>query len=99
MYARACARARPRPAFCHPAKATGTGPGSQVLPGPLSLRPAQPRSRRHGPERPTFRTKADFAIHGPEAHGIANFVGLYGIESPRLTSSLAIAGIMAALLA
>ena len=33
---------------------------------------------------------ADFTIHGPETHGLDGFVGLYGIESPGLTSSLAI---------
>ncbi len=41
---------------------------------------------------------ADFAIHGPEMHGLANFVGLYGIESPGLTSSLAIGSYIAELL-
>ncbi len=40
----------------------------------------------------------DFAIHGPETHGLANFVGLYGIESPGLTSSLAIGSYVAELL-
>jgi len=34
---------------------------------------------------------ADFVIEGPETHGIANLVNLMGIESPGLTSSLAIA--------
>ncbi len=34
---------------------------------------------------------ADFAIHGPETHGIENLIALYGIESPGLTSSPAIA--------
>ena len=34
---------------------------------------------------------ADFAIHGEKQHGIPGFVGLYGIESPGLTSALAIA--------
>lgn len=34
---------------------------------------------------------ADFAIHSPETHGIANLIALYGIESPGLTSSPAIA--------
>ncbi|MGE0056199.1 MAG: NAD(P)/FAD-dependent oxidoreductase [Hyphomicrobium sp.] len=38
---------------------------------------------------------ADFLIHGPETHGIARMVALYGIESPGLTSSLAIADICA----
>lgn len=32
----------------------------------------------------------DFMIHGPEEHGMAGFVGLFGIESPGLTSALAI---------
>ncbi|MDH3911726.1 MAG: NAD(P)/FAD-dependent oxidoreductase [Rhodospirillales bacterium] len=41
---------------------------------------------------------ADFAIHGPETHGLPNFVGLYGIESPGLTSSLAIGSYLAELL-
>jgi L-2-hydroxyglutarate oxidase LhgO len=35
---------------------------------------------------------ADFRIDGPELHGIAGLVNLFGIESPGLTSSLAIAG-------
>ena len=34
---------------------------------------------------------ADFVIQGPPAHGIPGLVNLYGIESPGLTSSLAIA--------
>lgn len=34
---------------------------------------------------------ADFAIHGPRTHGLRQFVALYGIESPGLTASLAIA--------
>ncbi len=34
---------------------------------------------------------ADFLLHGPQEHGIPGLVALYGIESPGLTSSLAIA--------
>ena len=34
---------------------------------------------------------ADFGIEGPAVHGLAGLVNLYGIESPGLTSSLAIA--------
>ncbi|HKO07126.1 MAG TPA: NAD(P)/FAD-dependent oxidoreductase [Alphaproteobacteria bacterium] len=33
----------------------------------------------------------DFLIQGPAGHGIANLVNLYGMESPGLTASLAIA--------
>lgn len=40
-----------------------------------------------GPEDPA----ADFRIDGPEVHGLAGLVNLYGIESPGLTASLAIA--------
>ena len=34
---------------------------------------------------------ADFLIHGPESHGVTGRINLLGIESPGLTSSLAIA--------
>ena len=34
---------------------------------------------------------ADFAIHGPSDHGIDGLINLFGIESPGLTASLAIA--------
>lgn len=35
---------------------------------------------------------ADFRIEGPEVHGLTGLVNLFGIESPGLTASLAIAG-------
>lgn len=38
---------------------------------------------------------ADFALHGPDVTGVDNLVALYGIESPGLTSSLAIADAVA----
>jgi L-2-hydroxyglutarate oxidase LhgO len=42
---------------------------------------------------------ADFRIDGPAAHGLPGLVNLFGIESPGLTASLAIAERVAALLA
>ena len=41
---------------------------------------------------------ADFLIQGPERHGVAGLVNLFGIESPGLTASLAIAEYVAAVL-
>jgi len=37
---------------------------------------------------------ADFRIDGPETHGVEGLVNLFGIESPGLTSSLAIADLV-----
>jgi len=41
---------------------------------------------------------ADFVIQGPAEHGVGGLVNLFGIESPGLTASLAIADHVAALL-
>jgi L-2-hydroxyglutarate oxidase LhgO len=41
---------------------------------------------------------ADFRIDGPAAHGLPGLVNLYGIESPGLTASLAIAEMVAEML-
>ena len=38
-----------------------------------------------------MRARADFLIQGPAEHGVPGLVNLFGIESPGLTSSLAIA--------
>ncbi len=45
---------------------------------------------------PAGEPPADFAVHGPETHGVAGLVNLFGIESPGLTSSLALADEVAA---
>ena len=52
------------------------------------------RPKLVGPGEPA----ADFLIEGPASHGIPGLVNLLGIESPGLTSSLAIAEEVAALL-
>src|SRR6185437_2566518 len=41
---------------------------------------------------------ADFRIDGPEVHGVPGIVNLFGIESPGLTASLAIADYVAGLI-
>ena len=41
---------------------------------------------------------ADFMIQGPNDHGIAGLVNLFGIESPGLTSSMAIGALVAGML-
>ena len=53
-----------------------------------SLRPAYAgiRPKLVGPDAPG----ADFCVQGPETHGIAGLMNLYGIESPGLTAALAI---------
>jgi L-2-hydroxyglutarate oxidase LhgO len=40
----------------------------------------------------------DFVIQGPQVHGVAGLVNLYGIESPGLTASLAIGDYVAGLI-
>ena len=54
-----------------------------------SLTPAYSgiRSKLSGPGQPA----ADFRIDGPQVHGVDAMVNLFGIESPGLTASLAIA--------
>ena len=41
--------------------------------------------------------EGDFLIHGPETQGTPGYIGLYAIESPGLTSCLAIGGYVAAM--
>jgi L-2-hydroxyglutarate oxidase LhgO len=57
-------------------------PDGALTPDYSGLRP-----KLSGPGAPA----ADFRIDGPELHGCEGLVHLFGIESPGLTSSLAIA--------
>jgi len=60
-----------------------------LQPGYTGIRP-----KIHGPKDPA----PDFMIQGPRDHGLPGLVNLYGIESPGLTSSLAIGDYVADLL-
>ncbi len=53
------------------------------------------RPKIHGPGEPA----PDFRIDGPARHGVAGLVNLFGIESPGLTSALALGDEVATLLA
>ncbi len=53
-----------------------------LQPGYAGIRP-----KISGPGEPA----ADFVVQGPAAHGVPGLVNLYGIESPGLTASLALA--------
>jgi L-2-hydroxyglutarate oxidase LhgO len=54
----------------------------QLAPGYAGIRP-----KLGGPEAPA----SDFLIQGPAEHGVPGLVNLFGIESPGLTASLALA--------
>jgi len=64
-------------------------PDNTLFPAYSGVRP-----KISGPSEPA----ADFRIDGPRTHGTPGLVNLYGIESPGLTSSLAIAEEVARLL-
>lgn len=61
-----------------------------LQPGYAGIRP-----KLHGPQE----AAGDFVIQGPGDHGVQGLVNLFGIESPGLTSSLAIGRFVAGLLA
>ncbi len=65
-------------------------PANSLQPGYAGIRP-----KISGPNEPA----ADFRIDGPAVHGVAGLVNLFGIESPGLTSSLALGDCVAQLLA
>jgi L-2-hydroxyglutarate oxidase LhgO len=60
---------------------------ARMVPGYAGVRP-----KLSGPGEPP----ADFLIVGPESHALSGLVNLFGIESPGLTASLAIADLVAA---
>ena len=59
-------------------------PDGALAPGYAGIRP-----KTAGPKEPA----PDFAVQGPSVHGVPGLVHLFGIESPGLTSSLALADI------
>ncbi|MFV0679168.1 NAD(P)/FAD-dependent oxidoreductase [Ottowia sp.] len=61
-------------------------PDGALQPGYAGIRP-----KISGPGEPA----ADFVIQGPREHGVPGLVNLFGIESPGLTSCLAIAQLVA----
>jgi L-2-hydroxyglutarate oxidase LhgO len=63
-------------------------PDGALQPGYAGMRP-----KISGPTEPA----ADFRIDGPDRHGLPGLVNLFGIESPGLTASLAIADHVASL--
>jgi L-2-hydroxyglutarate oxidase LhgO len=63
--------------------------------GALAAGYAGIRPKTQGPAE----AAGDFVIQGPADHGVAGLVNLFGIESPGLTSSLALGAHVAALLA
>jgi len=64
-------------------------PDGALIPGYAGIRP-----KISGPDAPA----ADFLIQGPADHGVPGLVNLFGIESPGLTSCLAIGAHVAVLL-
>jgi L-2-hydroxyglutarate oxidase LhgO len=64
-------------------------PNGALVPGYAGIRP-----KISGPNEPA----RDFLVEGPATHGVPGLVNLFGIESPGLTSSLAIGRHVAALL-
>lgn len=73
----------------YPALADGA-----LEPGYTGIRP-----RLAGPDSPLDAGAADFMIQGEQVHGVPGLVNLFGIESPGLTSSLAIGAHVAQMLA
>ena len=60
-------------------------PDGSLSPGYAGIRP-----KTSGPKDPA----PDFEVQGPSKHGIPGLVHLFGIESPGLTASLALAGMV-----
>jgi L-2-hydroxyglutarate oxidase LhgO len=58
----------------------------KLVPDYSGIRPKLQHPLHHGPSLPFM----DFLISGPEEHGVPGLIHLFGIESPGLTSSMAI---------
>ncbi len=61
-------------------------PDGSLTPGYAGIRP-----KLQAPGEPP----RDFVVQGPESHGVPGLINLFGIESPGLTASLAIAELVA----
>ena len=81
--------AAPTRSIARSARSIRASPTARSSPAYAGIRP-----RICGPDEPA----ADFLIQGPRDHGIPHLVNLFGIESPGLTSSLAIGEYVATLL-
>jgi len=88
----ACTVRPPRADPCYP----GIGCYGRRLPDG-ALRPSYAGIRAKL-VRPAIAVQ-DFNIQGPREHGVSGLINLFGIESPGLTSCLAIAGYVADLTA
>jgi L-2-hydroxyglutarate oxidase LhgO len=64
-------------------------PDNMLQPDYCGIRPKLAKAEPHG---------SDFVIQGSKTHGIRHLINLYGIESPGLTSSLAIGDYVASMM-
>ena len=91
-------RPRPRMAggprntmWTRPARTASTTPCGATIRGSRTARCSRPMPASGRRSTAPARRKPDFLLQGPETHGVPGLVNLFGIESPGLTASPAIA--------